>query len=43
MLAAWNEPTITFYKSPGVRIIDDRRIRHLAGEPLAALAAQARS
>ncbi|MFJ8113734.1 GNAT family N-acetyltransferase [Streptomyces sp. NPDC096132] len=38
---AWNEPTINFYKSIGVQIIDDWRVCHLTGEPLAALAAQA--
>ncbi|WP_133910939.1 GNAT family N-acetyltransferase [Streptomyces sp. NBC_00582] len=37
---AWNEPTITFYKSIGARIIDDWRVVHLTGEPLAALAAR---
>ncbi|MFF5185243.1 GNAT family N-acetyltransferase [Streptomyces sp. NPDC000345] len=38
---AWNKPTIDFYESIGVRIIEDWRVCHLTGEPLAALAAEA--
>jgi GNAT superfamily N-acetyltransferase len=39
---SWNEPTIEFYKSIGVQILDEWRVCHLTGEPLAELAAQAR-
>ena len=39
---SWNEPTIDFYKSIGVQILDEWRVCHLTGEPLAELAAQAR-
>lgn len=37
----WNEPTIAFYKSIGAQIVDDWRVCHLTGTPLAELAAQA--
>lgn len=38
---AWNEPTIDFYKSLGVELMDEWKVCRLSGEPLRALAAQA--
>lgn len=38
---AWNEPTIDFYKSLGVDLLDEWTVCRLTGEPLKALAAQA--
>ena len=38
---AWNEPTIDFYKSLGVELLDEWTVCRLSGEPLMALAAQA--
>lgn len=38
---AWNEPTIDFYKSLGVELLDEWTVCRLSGGPLKALAAQA--
>jgi GNAT superfamily N-acetyltransferase len=38
---AWNEPTITFYRSLGVEFLDEWTVCRLSGEPLKELAAQA--
>lgn len=38
---AWNEPTIDFYKSLGVELLDEWTVCRLSGEPLKELAAQA--
>jgi GNAT superfamily N-acetyltransferase len=38
---AWNEPTIQFYKSLGVELLDEWTVCRLSGDPLAQLAAQA--
>ena len=38
---AWNEPTIDFYKSLGVELLDEWKVCRLSGEPLRDLAAQA--
>lgn len=38
---AWNEPTIAFYKSLGVELLDEWTVCRLSGEPLMGLAAQA--
>ncbi|MFD9393952.1 GNAT family N-acetyltransferase [Streptomyces sp. NPDC060000] len=36
---AWNEPTIAFYKSLGVELLNEWTVCRLSGEPLARLAA----
>ncbi|MEV5905193.1 GNAT family N-acetyltransferase [Streptomyces sp. NBC_00015] len=38
---AWNEPTIDFYKSLGVELLNEWTVCRLSDEPLRALAAQA--
>ncbi|QFU86624.1 hypothetical protein YIM_07065 [Amycolatopsis sp. YIM 10] len=38
---AWNEPTIEFYNSLGVELLDEWRVCRLSGQPLQDLAAQA--
>lgn len=38
---SWNEPTIDFYKSLDVELLDEWKVCRLSGEPLKALAAQA--
>ncbi|MFE0251851.1 GNAT family N-acetyltransferase [Streptomyces sp. NPDC059010] len=38
---AWNEPTIDFYKSLGVELLDEWTVCRLSGEPLSDLAARA--
>lgn len=38
---AWNTPTIDFYKSLGVELLDEWEVCRLSGEPLGRLAAQA--
>ncbi|MBC9725340.1 GNAT family N-acetyltransferase [Streptomyces sp. TRM68367] len=38
---AWNEPTIAFYKSLGVELLDEWKVCRLSGDPLGELAAQA--
>ncbi|MFE5813034.1 GNAT family N-acetyltransferase [Streptomyces sp. NPDC056479] len=38
---AWNEPTIDFYKSLGVELLNEWTVCRLSGEPLKELAAQA--
>ncbi|NUP23372.1 MAG: GNAT family N-acetyltransferase [Streptomyces sp.] len=38
---AWNEPTIDFYKSLGVELLDEWTVCRLSGEPLNDLAARA--
>ncbi|MEU3302237.1 GNAT family N-acetyltransferase [Streptomyces sp. NPDC006678] len=38
---AWNEPTIDFYKSLGVELLDEWTVCRLSGEPLKELAARA--
>ncbi|MFD7439564.1 GNAT family N-acetyltransferase [Streptomyces sp. NPDC059861] len=38
---AWNKPTIDFYKSLGVELLDEWTVCRLSGEPLVELAAQA--
>jgi GNAT superfamily N-acetyltransferase len=38
---AWNEPTIQFYKSLGVELLDEWTVCRLSGDPLRELAAQA--
>ncbi|MEU3934759.1 GNAT family N-acetyltransferase [Streptomyces sp. NPDC029044] len=38
---AWNTPTIDFYTSLGVELLDEWKVCRLSGEPLAELAAQA--
>ncbi|MDQ0749027.1 GNAT superfamily N-acetyltransferase [Streptomyces africanus] len=38
---AWNEPTIAFYKSLGVELLDEWTVCRLSGEPLEHLAAEA--
>ncbi|MGQ5577592.1 GNAT family N-acetyltransferase [Streptomyces sp. ZS0098] len=38
---AWNEPTIEFYKSLGVELLNEWTVCRLSGEPLKELAAQA--
>lgn len=38
---AWNEPTIDFYKSLDLELLDEWTVRRLSGEPLQELAAQA--
>ncbi|MGC9543027.1 N-acetyltransferase family protein [Streptomyces sp. UG1] len=37
---AWNEPTIDFYKSLGVELLDEWTVCRLSGEPLRELAAK---
>jgi GNAT superfamily N-acetyltransferase len=37
----WNEPTITFYKSLGVELLDEWTVCRLSGAPLKELAGQA--
>jgi hypothetical protein len=38
---AWNEPTIAFYTSLGVELLDEWTVCRLSGEPLKRLAAEA--
>ncbi|MER7405870.1 GNAT family N-acetyltransferase [Streptomyces sp. NPDC000070] len=38
---AWNTPTIDFYKSLGVELLEEWKVCRLSGEPLGELAAQA--
>ncbi|MEU2262042.1 GNAT family N-acetyltransferase [Streptomyces sp. NPDC019645] len=38
---AWNEPTIDFYKSLGVELLDEWTVCRLSGRPLKELAAEA--
>jgi GNAT superfamily N-acetyltransferase len=38
---AWNTPTIDFYKSLGVELLEEWKVCRLTGEPLRELAAQA--
>ncbi|MFH8901172.1 GNAT family N-acetyltransferase [Streptomyces coeruleorubidus] len=38
---AWNTPTIDFYKSLGVELLEEWKVCRLSGEPLRELAAQA--
>jgi GNAT superfamily N-acetyltransferase len=38
---AWNTPTIDFYRSLGVELLDEWKVCRLSGEPLAKLATQA--
>ncbi|MFC8144518.1 GNAT family N-acetyltransferase [Streptomyces paradoxus] len=38
---AWNTPTIDFYESLGVELLDEWKVCRLSGEPLGKLAAQA--
>ncbi|AMW14791.1 GCN5 family acetyltransferase [Streptomyces qaidamensis] len=38
---AWNTPTIDFYTSLGVELLDEWKVCRLSGEPLTELAAQA--
>ncbi|WSQ06466.1 GNAT family N-acetyltransferase [Streptomyces sp. NBC_01231] len=38
---AWNEPTIAFYTSLGVELLDEWTVCRLSGEPLTHLAAEA--
>jgi GNAT superfamily N-acetyltransferase len=38
---AWNTPTIDFYKSLGVELLDEWKVCRLSGEPLGELAAHA--
>lgn len=41
LVLAWNEPTIDFYKSLGVELLNEWTVCRLSGAPLGELAAQA--